>query len=86
MIMPVKKKTKKVKKKRFSLLLNERETAMLTRYARSNKCTRPVAVRRIVMAALREYARSPFDEVSKNQLNLFDVDHQTNLLDNISQK
>ena len=81
--MPAIKKNKKVKKKRFAILLNERETEMLTRYARSHKCTRPMALRRIVKAALRDYAHRPADEVLKNQLNLFDVSHQTNLLDSI---
>ena len=86
--MPRKKvKTKvKPKVKKFSIMLSEKETTMLTRYAKGNHCTRPVAIKRIVKAALKNYSSLPHEEVSKNQLNLFDINDQTNLLDHIVEK
>ncbi|MBQ9547268.1 MAG: hypothetical protein IJU90_08305 [Bacteroidales bacterium] len=78
----VRKKTKP-KTKSFSVTLSEKDAAMLSRYAKSTSSTRPMAMRRIVRNYLREYFGNAADETSQNQLNLFNVNRQINLLDNI---
>ena len=72
------------KTKKFSIQLSEKEVGLLTRYAKSNHCSRPAALKRIVKLELRNLAQSYAGEsVSPNQLSLFHVSNQTNLLDAI---
>lgn len=73
------------KSKKFSITLSEREVAVLSLYARRCNCSRPLALRRIVKAGLRSCAADlSSSNVSPNQLSLFQVTNQTNLLDEIS--
>lgn len=76
-------KKEKTKSKKFSITLSERDAALLTRYAQMVHLTRPEAIRRIVRSHLRECLSNAADELSRNQLNLFNVDRQTNLLEHI---
>lgn len=63
---------KKPARKKIHFTLPERDAAKLSAYAKDHGVSRPVAVRRIVKAALKEYSpvRPPVEP--KNQLGLFD--------------
>ena len=70
------KKTKRpraIKAKIISITLPEREGEMLKLYAKENGTTKPAAVRRMVIAALRQYKSNAAKHQPKNQLELFDT-------------
>ncbi len=64
---PVRPKTKK-----YTLTLSEPEVRRLTAYAASSGIERPVALHRIVSAALREVDIATATQCDKRQLGLFD--------------
>lgn len=65
--------TKKPNRKRITFSLPEREGEILNAYAKELGISRPVAVRRMVKTALRQYASSRSQDEPRNQLGLFDV-------------
>ena len=67
------KKAKTRKAKKISITLPEREGEMLKLYAKENGTTKPAAVRRMVIAALRQYKSNAAKHQPKNQLELFDT-------------
>ena len=70
------KKTKRPrasKAKIISITLPEREGEMLKRFAQQNGTTRPAAVRRMVIDALKQYKVAASKAEPQNQLGLFDT-------------
>ena len=61
------------KRHKISFTLPAREGELLKSYAKEHRVSRPVAVRRMVKAALKEYAQKRPAEEPRNQLGLFDV-------------
>lgn len=66
-------KTKKKKRKTFSVTLTESEGELLKAYCKQKGFTRPAALHRFATAALREFSITRPVPVAKNQLSLFDV-------------
>lgn len=76
---------KKAKYKKFIINLAQKDAAMLACYAKSANITRPEAIRRIVRDELNNQFPNFSDDADTNQLNLFSVDRQTNLLEHIQE-
>ena len=57
----------------ISITLPEREGEMLKRFAQQNCTTRPAAVRRMVIDALKQYKVAASKAEPQNQLGLFDT-------------
>ena len=69
--------------KKVSFTFCKRDYDALTAYAVSKEMSRAVAVRHIVHEALKEYMRNATQEMSKNQLGIFDS-VQIDIFDNPS--
>ncbi len=57
----------------ISFTLPAREGEMLKRFVRENGTTKPAAVRRMVLSALRQYKATASKSQPENQLELFDT-------------
>ena len=68
-----KKKVGARKAMQISITLPEREGDMLKRFAQQNGTTRPAAVRRMVIDALKQYKVAASKAEPRNQLGLFDT-------------
>ena len=66
-------KPKKIKPKKYTLTLSEREAFRLGRYAEALGVSRPLALQRLMKQALREAADLPVGKEDTNQLGLFDT-------------
>ncbi len=66
-------KPKKIKPKKYTLTLSEREALRLGRYAEALGVSRPLALQRLMKQALREAADFPVGKEDTNQLGLFDT-------------
>lgn len=66
-------KPKKIKPKKYTLTLSEREALRLGRYAEALGVSRPLALQRLMKQALREAADLPVGKEDTNQLGLFDT-------------
>ncbi len=66
-------KPKKIKPKKYTLTLSEREALRLGRYAEALGVSRPLALQRMMKQALREAADLPVGKEDTNQLGLFDT-------------
>lgn len=66
-------KPKKIKPKKYTLTLSEREALRLGRYAEALGVSRPLALQRLMKQALRESADLPVGKEDTNQLGLFDT-------------
>lgn len=66
-------KPKKIKPKKYTLTLSEREALRLGRYAEVLGVSRPLALQRLMKQALREAADLPVGKEDTNQLGLFDT-------------
>lgn len=66
-------KPKKIKPKKYTLTLSEREVLRLGRYAEALGVSRPLALQRLMKQALREAADLPVGKEDTNQLGLFDT-------------
>ena len=78
------KQKKNHKPKSFTITLSEHDTRVLSHYAKDRNMTRPMALKRIARAFLRDYLNRIGELPAQNQLSLFSVDRQTNLLDHIT--
>ena len=58
--------------KKVAVTLSDRDMAMLHAYAEKNGVTRAIAIRHILRENLQTFAHSAQQEVSRNQLGLFD--------------
>ncbi len=66
-------KPKKIKPKKYTLTLSEREALRLGRYAEALGVSRPLALQRLMKQALREATDLPVGKEDTNQLGLFDT-------------
>ena len=80
---PHAKKAKAKKAKKISFSLSEREGEKLRIYALEHGISRPVAAKRLVREALKQYHPAANDKEPQNQLGLFDI-LQVDILNNTS--